>query len=391
MQVPISEVNLITKFYPLYAKLKRREQKILLKKYKWSKRQIKFEFDETTKLSNHFINEQVLITISLISLSPKAKFILRKIRKIVLKVSNYFDCFVDSNEIRYYFDGALFDMHQFCFLLIEAIYRYYLSSNVPDESFLRSVCYSEMALFHRYEKQENIFWDNLCQKVKETDPLKWFASASEMYFFHFDKLEQVDNDMYQMLETFWNARLLKGIKIKQETRSAASLHPVYSVYTLISFFVGSFILLYLVQNVFLNTWFIAISVAFLSSSGFIVKRFFENYKIPYITIPFIFFSIFGLGVVSFNALLITNNCFAYNEPEKVVVLPYTYAKYLSRREINPQTTDYIYSYEFSPYVRRQIVFESQHFRKAKYFIIIVKKGIWNINFLSKSFVIYSSE
>lgn len=383
-------ISLFHQYYPLFSNLAEKQKRCLLKEYSYLERHARIEIDSEFTAHSE-MRLFVCIVLSVMSLSPLIRASLKKIKTIRILNGKKTEFIWNDFEIQCIFADNT-DVHQICFFLSYAFYKKYLISSYLQKNFVRAgISQLETALFYCSEKTNNSFWSNLCCGIRETDPLKWFACASEMYFFHYHELDRIDKELYESLEVFWRAKLLRKVFLKKEKKSHTPLHPVYSVYTIISFFVGSFVLLYLVQFVFLQVWIIIGSVLFLSTTGFIVRHWFKRYGIPILVIPYLFFAIFGLGVMAYDLMLITNMSFAKPKPDKVVFIPYSYLKQQTRKEISMEQIDHIYVYEYSQGITRQVVFEAQHFRKPEYFVIIMKNGLWNIRFISKTYVTYARE
>jgi hypothetical protein len=274
--------------------------------------------------------------------------------------------------------------HTMAYDIMYGFYHCYLHHKETPEYFASQAGRTEMLMIDRFDFQNN-FSDLLCMKPQSDSPIAMFASLNEYFFNHSAELQKHDREIFNALSALWNLNPFTFDPIRTAARKSGfekkdqgkqkGLHWIY-YYTLFSLFAGSFLLITLFNKTVMFLWMPLILAAAFSLCGILFKPVFRRKSIPYLKIPFLFFSMFGLGVNGVSLLLMLNMIHTSHDSRKVLIFPYSPEHIISRR-IHPEMTNYEYDVkvQFKKGLTKRVTFKTEKGPVPKYFVLEMQKGL----------------
>jgi len=284
-------------------------------------------------------------------------------------------------------------IHTMGYDILYGFYHCYLNHSKTPEYFASMTGRAEMMMIDRFDFQ-NHFSDMLCIQPHHNSPIAMFASVNEYFFNHPEELQKKDREIFNSLSALWNlnpftfgpireAKSNYGFEKKYQGKQK-KLHWVY-YYTLFSFFLGSLLLITLFSKTMMFFWMLVILTGAFSLCGLLLKHLFKRRGIPYLKIPFLFFSVFGLGVNGVNLLLLLNLLHTFPDSKKTLVFPYAPENIISRR-VSPEMKYYEYDVrvQIKPGLKKRVTFKTGHGPVPRFFILEMHSGLLGFYVITKT-------
>jgi Mlc titration factor MtfA (ptsG expression regulator) len=278
------------------------------------------------------------------------------------------------------------DNSQSCNIIFDmayGLYHSYLSSSIPFQHFSTHLGKAEMLLIDRYDFKKTTTI-KLERRQTNDHPISWFAAATEFLVHSPEEMKIIDPDLFDALTLLWDFDYItiktpvSNLPLKRRQRL---LHPVYS-FTIISIFISTFILISLCQTTLLPDWLLFFIVGLFACSGYFIRQFFIKFNIPVIPLPYVLFSIFGIGVNITAILLYINIALSTDINPKTTIIPQKH-DLLKEFHNNSTTAFYKIEYRYNSQVKRELTFEAPIGEEVKFYLIEIKEGLIGIPYISE--------
>jgi len=225
-----------------------------------------------------------------------------------------------------------------------------------------------------------------CVEVGSDDPLHMLAYFSEQFFNHSQQLRASDPQIYSALVALWNFNPVNNLmqeKVNKQrkfenpqkaARPKSFLHPVY-VFGVVSLLVGPLLVFVLTKPTIVYNWVVLLLIIGFSLGGLLFVPVFKKRDIPIQKIPFLFFSVFGIGFNTVALLFFINLVTSLSAPEKTIVVPY--AKEIVKESLYSDN-GFMYYYvqlNIGNSSKKVVPFRVEVFKEPTFFVLKLQKGI----------------
>jgi hypothetical protein len=386
--------------FPFYAGLTNTNQKMFLSSFLKLNRMVKLrippEIDERERYS--MLLGAILTQISF----TKVDLPLQHVFKNIILVSSaefeenqeeMFNQFVIP--VRY--DTGNF-LHQGLYDIVYGFYRCYLLSKNALQHFAAHVGKVEMLMIDRFDFQSRSCLPK-CVEAGSDDPLHMLAYFSEQFFNHSLQFRASDPQLYSALAVLWNFNPVNNLmqeKVNKQrnfenphiaSRPKSFLHPVY-LFGVVSLFTASLFVSLLTQKTIVYNWVLLLLIVAFSLGGLLFIPIFKKRNIPILKLPFLFFSIFGVGLNTVALLFFINLVTSLSAPEKTIVVPYV-PQIVEKSEISDSGfMSYYVQLRIGNSSKKVVPFRASVFREPTFFVLKIQKGIVGFYVVKDKEVLY---
>lgn len=289
--------------------------------------------------------------------------------------------------------------HTATYDIVYGIYHCYLKQKGTLENFADHVGKTEMLIIDQIDIKKTVF---KCPQMnhQENSSLSMFGTVNEQFFNHPQSLLDKDKELYDSLVRLWELNpLFPESKIEKSPEriinkkikpNGSQFHWVYQ-YTIISVFAGSFMLLNVLKSTIIYTWIILLLIIGFSALGLILIPVFKRYNFPVLKIPYLFFSVFGLGVNTTMLLLVLNLFTAKSRTVKEIIFPYKNEHIVNMRFSETGPHEYDVRLPLNKDLWKRVTFTSMKGTSPAFFVIKIKKGILGFYIIENKDVIHNTQ
>jgi hypothetical protein len=160
------------------------------------------------------------------------------------------------------------------------------------------------------------------------------------------------------------------------------------LFGVVSLFTASLFVSLLTQKTIVYNWVLLLLIVAFSLGGLLFIPIFKKRNIPILKLPFLFFSIFGVGLNTVALLFFINLVTSLSAPEKTIVVPYV-PQIVEKSEISDSGfMRYYVQLRIGNSSKKVVPFRASVFREPTFFVLKIQKGIVGFYVVKDKEVLY---